>query len=51
MSERNQRRVYVMIGCTVLTFAMHRYEPEILQALLDCGTFVGIALLVLDKEV
>lgn len=50
MTKKNIRRLYIMIVSTIVTFAMHRYEPDILQALIDCGSFIGIVLLVLDKE-
>jgi hypothetical protein len=50
MTEKYRRRLYIMIGCTIVTFCLHRYEPDIMQSLIDSAGIVGIALLVLDKE-
>ena len=41
--------ISIMFVSTAITFFLHRFHPELMQIIIDSGTFCGVVLLVIDE--
>lgn len=46
----SQARPLLFVLCTAITSLIHSMDPSVLEILIDSGTFIGVVLLILDKD-
>lgn len=43
-------RITLILICTIVTVILHAVHSEIMSIIVDCGTFVSIATIALEKD-